>query len=401
MKNVKPRTVGTKEFTILMAVLMSIVAISIDAMLPALGIIGADLQVTHQNHVQYVVSFIFIGMMLGELVCGPLSDAIGRKKVLYLGIGFYLVGSVICFLAPSFTLLLVGRFIQGLGVAGPYVSTMSIVRDKYSGREMARVMSLVMMIFIMVPAIAPTLGQGILFIASWRYIFLLYIIYSIVVGLWLFLRLDETLAPENRIPFKWASILHGFKEVVSNRITIGYTVCVGLIFGSLIGYLNSCQQIFQVQFNTGALFTVYFGCLALVFGVSSLVNSKFVEKLGMRYICYRAALTLIAASFLFLGVNLLITVQLWMFLTYVGTLFFCFGLMFGNLNSIAMEPMGHIAGIASAVIGAISSAIAIPLGALIGQLYNNTLIPIAAGFLILGILSIIAMRYADHTPRPV
>lgn len=399
MKNLKSRNVGTKEFTVLMAVLMSIVAISIDAMLPALGIIGADLQVMHQNHVQYVVSFIFIGMTIGELVCGPLSDAIGRKKVLYLGIGFYLAGSIICFLAPSFTTLLVGRFIQGLGVSGPYVSTMSIVRDKYSGREMARVMSLVMMIFIMVPAIAPTLGQGILFLASWRYIFLLYIIYSVVVGLWLFLRLDETLAPENRIPFKWSSILHGFKEVIKNRITIGYTVCVGLIFGSLIGYLNSCQQIFQVQFNTGALFTVYFGCLALVFGVSSLVNSKFVEKLGMRYICYRAALILIAASFVFLGINLVLEVKLWMFLTYVGTLFFCFGLMFGNLNSIAMEPMGHIAGIASAVIGAISSAIAIPLGAIIGQLYNNTLVPIAAGFLILGILSILAMRYADHTPQ--
>jgi len=395
MSTNQPPLSSIKEFTILMALLMSVVAISIDAMLPALGVIGKDLQVSKANHVQYIIGFIFIGMATGQLLCGPLSDALGRKKVLYLGIGFYLAGSVICFFANDFRFLLIGRLIQGLGVAGPYVSAISIVRDKFSGRDMARVMSFVMMIFIMVPAIAPSVGQAILFLASWRYIFLLYIIYSITVGLWLFFRLEETLPPEKRIPFKVSAIVHGFKEVFRNRITICYTLCMGICFGSFIGYLNSSQQIFQVQFGTGKMFTVYFGGLALLFGVASLLNSRIVEKLGMRHICRRGTLCIIIVSTIFLAVNQMMEIQLWMFLLYAGILFLCFGLMFGNLNSIAMEPMGHIAGIASAVTGSLSSAISMILGAIIGQLYNNTLVPIASGFFILGILSISIMIYAD------
>jgi DHA1 family bicyclomycin/chloramphenicol resistance-like MFS transporter len=388
-----------KEFTVLMAFLMSIVAISIDAMLPALGYMAKDLAITPPNHAQYIIGLIFMGMALGQLVAGPLSDALGRKPVLYIGIGFYLVGSLLCFFAPGFHLLLVGRFIQGLGVAGPYVSVMSIVRDKYSGREMARVMSLVMMIFIMVPAIAPSLGQAILLLASWRAIFLLYIVYSIGIGLWLYLRLEETLHPEYRVPFRFGAILHALREVVKSRPTIGYTVGMGIVFGSLIGYLNSSQQIFQEMFGTGKMFTVYFGGLALLFGVSSLVNSKLVERLGMRYLCRRAGLGIVAASFLFLAINLTLPVKLWMFLIYAGGIFFCFGLMFGNLNALAMEPMGHIAGIASAVIGALSSVISITLGAIIGQMYDGTLVPMTAGFFILGILALLVMAWADRARK--
>ncbi len=374
---------------------MSIIAISIDALLPALGLIGRDLQVSNPNHIQYVIGSIFLGMTIGQLVCGPLSDAVGRKKVLYWGIGLYLVGSVICFFAGSFDMLLFGRFVQGLGVSAPYVSVVSIVRDKYSGRNMAKVMSVIMMVFMMVPAIAPSLGQGILFFASWRYVFLLYIIYAIAIGIWLFIRLEETLPVENRIPFSIRSIIHGLKEVVGNRVTISYTICMGITFGSFIGYLNSSQQIFQVQFDTGKMFTVYFGILALVLGVASLTNSRFVQRLGMHYLCYRSMVCIVAASAIFLLVNIMVSVQLWMFLLYAAVLFFCFGMIFGNLNSIAMEPMGHIAGIASAVTGSVSSAISMVLGAMIGQLYNNTLIPVVAGFLVLGIISILIMRYGD------
>ena len=387
--------VPMREFTILMALLISIVAISIDALLPALGMISKDLQMSHPNQAQYVIVFLFVGMAIGQLVCGPASDAMGRKKVLYLGIALYLAGSLLCFFANSLDMILAGRFIQGLGVSGPYVSAVSIVRDKYSGRDMARVMSLIMMIFIMVPAIAPSLGQAILFFASWRYIFLLYIIYSIIISLWLFFRLEETLPVERRIPFSMANIVSGFKDVVGNRATVSYTICMGICFGSFIGYLNSSQQIFQTQFDTGKLFTVYFGCLALVLGVASLVNARLVVKLGMRYICIRSILCIIISSLIFLGVNLLMDVHLWMFLLYAGILFFSLGLMFGNLNSLAMEPMGDIAGIASAIIGSASSVMSMCLGALIGQLYNNTLIPLISGFLILGIFSFLIMLYAE------
>ncbi|MES2822393.1 MAG: multidrug effflux MFS transporter [Pseudomonadota bacterium] len=390
--------VSATEFTILIAFLMSIVAISIDALLPALGIVGKELQLANPNKAQYIISALFLGMAIGQLICGPLSDATGRKKILYAGILLFMLGSAICFFADNLNVMLLGRFIQGLGVSGPYVSAISIVRDQYSGRQMARVMSLVMMIFIMVPAIAPTLGQTILLFASWRYIFAFYVIYSLIIAGWIFFRLAETLPKEKRIPFTVTSFVAGFKEVISNRITMGYTVCMGLFFGSFIGYLNSSQQIFQVQFNTGKLFSLYFGLLALVFGISSLANSRFVERLGMHYICTRSVLYIIGSSAIFLGLHWVVDIQLWIFLIYAAILFFCFGLMFGNLNAIAMEPMGHVAGIASAIIGSISSILSMFLGTLIGQLYNNTLIPVATGFLLLGIVSLLIMRIVDKSP---
>ncbi|HEY8191432.1 MAG TPA: MFS transporter, partial [Alphaproteobacteria bacterium] len=201
-----PSSVSTREFTVLMAALMSVVAISIDALLPALGMVAADFSLSNPNHAQYVIGFLFAGMAAGQLVCGPLSDALGRKRILYAGLALYLVGSVICLFAHDFSVMLAGRVVQGLGVSGPYVSAVSIVRDKYSGRTMARVMSIVMMIFIMVPAIAPSLGQAILFAASWRAIFVLYVVYAVVIGIWIFLRLPETLPSANRIPFRLASI---------------------------------------------------------------------------------------------------------------------------------------------------------------------------------------------------
>ena len=397
----QPKLSSIKEFTILIALLMSIIALSIDAMLPALGTIAHDLQVTNTNHVQYIISAIFLGMTIGELVCGPLSDALGRKKILFMGIGLYLIGSIICFLSPSFEILLFGRFIQGLGVSGPYVSATSIVRDKYSGRDMARVMSVAMMIFMTIPAIAPGLGQTILLFWSWRSIFLLYISYSVIIGLWLAFRLEETLPLSQRIPFKMKDIVAGFYEVIGNRMTMGYMLCMGICFGSFLGYLNSAQQIFQVQFQTGKMFTVYFGILALVLGLAFMINARFVERLGMRYLCARSMQCIIAASALFLIIHVFFAIHLWMFLTYAAILFFSFGLMFGNLNSIAMEPMGHVAGIASAVIGAVSTAISMVIGAIIGQLYNNTLVPIVTGFLILSIMSLWVMKYADGKKHAV
>lgn len=376
-------SMGSKEFITLMAIMMSVVAISIDAMLPALGIIGKELNVSHPNQAQYIISFIFAGMAIGQLISGPLSDALGRKQVLYIGLGIYLVGSTICFFSSSIELMFVGRFIQGLGVAGPYVSTVSIVRDKFSGRSMAKVMSLVMMIFIMVPAIAPALGQGILFVAHWRYIFGLYIGYAIVVGLWVFIRLEETLPEQDRIPFKLANIVHGAKAVVKNRATVSYTITMGLVFGALLSYISSIQQIFQGQYHVGNMFAVFFGLQALASGVSSLINSRYVEKLGMRYLCLRAVGIMIITSTLLLAAHLLGPVPFWMVFAYGASLLFSIGLLFGNLNALAMEPMGEIAGMASAIIGASSSIIGITLGTLIGQLYDGTLIPIVSGFLIL------------------
>lgn len=388
--------ISSGEFTLLVALMMSIVAISIDALLPALGFIGQEINLSHPNQIQYVISALFLGMALGQLVCGPLSDATGRKKVLYGGIALFFCGSAICFFATSIEGLLIGRFVQGLGVAGPYVSAISIVRDKYAGNEMARIMSLVMMIFIMVPALAPSLGQAVLLISSWRYIFVLYIVYALIIGVWIFWRLEETLPKEFRIPFTRTGFIDGFKEVISNYSTMCYTLCMGLFFGSFMGYLNSSQQIFQELFNTGKLFTVYFGVLALLFGVASMVNARFVQKWGMEYLCRQATLGIIFSSAIFLALQLITTPNLWMFLAYAAVLFFCFGLVFGNVNAMAMEPMGHVAGIASAVIGASSSIISMIIGTAIGQMYDNTLVPMTCGFLILASLCLIILNFAKQ-----
>jgi DHA1 family bicyclomycin/chloramphenicol resistance-like MFS transporter len=391
-----PSRISSQEFTLLVALLMSIVAMSIDALLPALGFISNDIPLSHSNQAQYIISALFLGMAIGQLICGPLSDATGRKKILYVGIALFFCGSLVCFFAQDINTLLIGRFIQGLGVAGPYVSAISIVRDKYAGNEMARIMSLVMMIFIMVPALAPSIGQAVLLVSSWRYIFVLYIVYALIIGIWIFVRLEETLPKEYRIPFSTRGFIDGFKEVISNYTTMCYTLCMGLFFGSFLGYLNSSQQIFQDLFQTGKLFTIYFGVLALVFGVASLVNARFVQKWGMDYLCNRAVLGIIISSAIFLMVLVLLPTSLWSFMIYASVLFFCFGLVFGNVNAMAMEPMGHVAGIASAIIGATSSIMSMLIGTAIGQMYNGTLVPVTSGFLILGIAALVILQLARN-----
>lgn len=392
--------ISTGEFTLLVALLMSIVAISIDALLPALDAIRADILLSHPNQAQYVVSALFFGMAIGQLICGPLSDATGRKKVLYGGILLFLVGTAICYFANDINTLLFGRFIQGLGVSGPYVSAISIVRDKYSGNDMARIMSLVMMIFIMVPALAPSLGLAVMWIGDWRDIFVMYVFYALMIAVWIFFRLEETLPKAHRIPMSAKGFSEGFREVISNIPTLCYTICMGLFFGSFIGYLNSSQQIFQELFQTGDLFSLYFGVLAIVFGFSSLVNSQLVQQLGMQHLAKLAIWGIISSSALFLLVHLSINIQLWMFMIYASVLFFCFGLVFGNVNAMAMEPMGHVAGIAAAIIGSTSSIMSMLIGTIIGQMYNGTLFPVTSGFLIFGSVSLVIFNYAQRLSIP-
>lgn len=387
-----------REFALLMALLMSIVSFSIDAVLPALGEIAKVFQLQNNNQAQWVIISIFSGMTIGQLIAGPLSDAIGRKRILFTGVAIYFLGSFICFNAQSFEWFLVGRFIQGLGVSGPYVASISIVRDKYSGAQMARIMSLIMMVFMVAPAIAPSLGQLIIHFFGWRDIFVLYMVYAVVVGSWVALRLEETLIPENRLPMRIQAFKDGFKEVVSNKTTMSYLLCAGFCFGGFIGYLGTSQQIFMHQFGkSGAEFSAYFAVLAGVMGIASFTNSKIVMKFGMRPICIYGFLGLTAISSIFLIMQLLgITITFGMFMLYACILFLLFGTLFGNLNAIAMEPMGHVAGMASAIIGASSSILSLILASIIGQLYNGTLVPMTSGFVILCGLALMMTIYENR-----
>ncbi len=388
-----------KLFIAMMATFMASVAMTIDAMLPALKVMGEDLGVSDANHTQYIIVLIFAGMAVGQLVAGPLSDAVGRKRILYAGFALYAFGSLVSMLAPSMPVMLAGRLMQGLGVAGPYVSAMAILRDKYKGADMARIMSLVMMIFVIVPSLAPALGQGIMYVAGWRAIFAFFFVVAVSVGLWVYGGLAETLPENKRIRLRALDIALGFREVFSHRATTGYMVCMGLAFGGFMGYLNSTRQIFQDLFGTGDWFSVYFGGLALVYGASSLVNAQVVRQVGMRRLCQGAMVAIVAASLCYLAFRTVYGDLLVAFLVYMSVVYFTMGLMFGNLNALAMEPMGHIAGIASAVIGATSSVISLTLGTMIGQLYDGTLVPVTVGFCGAALCALGVMRHVQQNSR--
>lgn len=393
----KTNTIGFVEFVSLLAITMSLVALSIDAMLPALPDIGAEFSVARANDTQFVITALFAGLALGQLFAGPLSDSIGRKKGIYGGLALFVVGCLIAYFSQSFEWMLAGRFIQGMGAACPRIITIAIVRDRYEGRDMARVMSYIMGVFIFVPAIAPTIGQGIMHIFDWRAVFLFFLVIAGIVFIWLSKRLQETLNEEDIRPFTLPVIWEGIKHVCSNRMTICYTIAAGFIFGAFIGYLNSAQLIFQDYYNVGSNFPYYFGTTALALGAAFFTNAHLVKIYGMRKValCSLSIMALFAFMFGVYEWSVHGTIPLIAFMIYIMSSAFCMGMLFGNFNAMAMVPMGHMAGIASSVIGCISLIISLLAGGMIGQLYDGNLIPLTSGFFFLSLTSLAIMFVAE------
>jgi MFS transporter, DHA1 family, multidrug resistance protein len=385
------------EFVILISLMMSLTALSIDAMLPALPQIGRDLNVQNANDRQLVISMIFMGLSFGQLFFGPLSDSIGRKPAIYGGLILFMAGSLLSMSAATFPIMLSGRLIQGIGISSPRAVTLALVRDQFEGRTMARVMSFVSTVFILVPMLAPTMGQSILLFSGWRGIFGVYVALAMIVLAWLGLRQPETLSPENRAPFTWQRILSATQEVIKNRLAFGYTVTAGLVSGAFVGYLNSAQQIFQEQYALGTLFPIYFAIIASSIGLASLANTRLVMRYGMRFLVRTAMLVIVVLSVAAFGAALLVAGQppLWLLMAYLMMAFFCVGILFGNLNSLAMEPLGHIAGIGAAIVGSLSTLLSTVLGTVVGQSYNGTIFPLVAGLAVLVGLSIIVVRWAE------
>jgi DHA1 family bicyclomycin/chloramphenicol resistance-like MFS transporter len=294
-------------------------------------------------------------------------------------------------------MLLAGRFLQGLGVAGPRTITIAQVRDKFEGRAMARVMSLVMAVFILVPVVAPSIGQVVLNVSGWRTIFGVYLVLGLVACAWFALRQEETLLPSQRIPFSLGRMAAAAREVMGNRVALGYTLTAGLVSGAFLGYLISAQQILQEHYALGTRFPLYFSVLAIAIGGASLLNARLVGRHGMRALSTWSmwAVCVVSVAFLALAVAASGHPPLWAFMTYLMASFFGIGVLFGNLNALAMEPLGHIAGTGAAVVGAGSMLISLALGTLIGQSYNDTVLPLVAGFAILSGLGIIAARWAE------
>lgn len=385
------------EFILLMSMMMSLLALSIDAMLPALPQIGRDLDVQNPNSRQLVISTIFLGLAFGQLFFGPLSDTIGRKPAIYAGYALFLIGAIISIFATSFPLMLFGRLLQGLGVSAPRAVSLALVRDRFEGRSMAQIMSFIITFIVLVPMIAPSLGQVILNFSGWRAIFGSFILLALLTLTWFTLRIPETLSAENRAPFSIQRIAHATREIIRNRTALGYTLSAGLISGAFIGYLNSSQQILQEQFALGALFPIVFGTIACSIGVATILNSRLVVRFGMRFLVSWSLLIIFSLSLIALLIFLVAAGQpsLGIFMSYIMLVFFFIGILFGNQNSLAMQPLGHIAGIGAAVVGSLSTLVSFPLGTIIGQSYNGTLLPLIFGMAIMAGLSILIVRWAE------
>ncbi|MDO9417112.1 multidrug effflux MFS transporter [Pararhizobium sp.] len=384
------------EFIALTAMLMAINALAIDIMLPGLQQIGASLGVTDENHRQYVISAYLIGMGVAQLAFGPLSDRYGRKAPLLAGIGIYVVCAFSIALVPSFAGLLALRLMQGVGAAATRVIAVSVVRDIYGGRQMAEIMSLVMMVFMIIPVIAPSIGQGIMLFAEWHMIFVFIGLYGLFVAVMVYTRLPETLAPEHRRPLSIASVSGAFRIVLTNRTSLFYNIGTSVIFGSLFGFINSAQQILVGIYGLGVWFPLAFAGFASMMAIASFANSRLVQRFGMRRLSHTALILFALISAVFAGSALLGSVPFWLFAIIYGLALMQFGIIAPNFNSMAMEPLGAVAGTASSVLGFSQTIGGALIGAAIGQAFDGTVTPLAVGFLIVSVLGLIFVFIAEN-----
>ena len=387
---------GFPEFVVLIAMMMALNALAIDSMLPALPAIGDALGVTSENSRQWVITAYLLGFGVTQIVYGPLADRHGRKPILMIGLGLYVVFSVLAAFAPTFELLIAARVGTGIGAAALRVLAVSIVRDRYSGRTMARVMSLSFLVFLGVPILAPALGAAILTVAPWPWVFGVLAVGGAAFAMWAAIRLPETLHPEDRMPIQIGRIAAAFRTALTNRQSIGYTFAITAISGALFGFINSSQQIFFDVFHEPELFTVVFGVVAGGIAVASLLNARLVERLGSRLISHTALLGFITMSAIHAVVALSGHETIWTFAVLQALTMFCFGFIAGNFGSMAMEPMGHIAGTASSAQGFISTTGGASLGFLIGQQFNGSAAPMTVGFVCLGLTALICVLFAER-----
>lgn len=378
------------EFVALMASLMSIVALSIDALLPALPEISESLGVNNSNDNQLLITMIFLGLGFGQLIFGPLSDSFGRKPIVYIGFIVFVIATIICVSTNSFEMMIIGRVLQGVGLASPRTLSIAIVRDSYSGNYMAKILSIVVMVFILVPVIAPTLGQFLLNYYNWESIFYVNLIFGVLVMFWFWKRQPETLAVTNRVPFSVRLFIDGTKEFFKHKDAVAFTFVSGFITGSFMVYLSTSQQIFQVQYNLAELFPYIFASLAISVGFATYLNSILVVKYGMWRIAYIGTIAYAIVSVLYVvlfwsGANPSIIVLI----SFFAMQFFAIGFLFGNLRALAMQPIGHIAGIGAAINGFISTVMAVPIANYIGSFVTDSVLPLFIGFSIFGILSLL------------
>jgi len=384
------------EFVVLMAALMALGALGIDSMLPNLPAIGQSLGVADENRRQLIITAYLLGMGGSQVIYGPLADRFGRRPVLLIGLLLYVGFSLLAALSPTFNLLLAARVLQGIGAAATRAIPISVIRDRYAGREMARVMSLTSLVFMAAPIVAPSLGQLVRVLAAWPWIFGLLAAFALGLMLWALLRLPETLHPEDRLPIRPGRIAASFATAARNRTSLCYILGQTFLFGGLLGFINSSQQVFADALGSGEQFPMVFAICASFVAAASLLNAQLVMRLGMRRLSHAALLGFIALA----AVHLVAAVSghetLVVFAAFQSLTMFCFGLTSGNFGAMAMEPMGHIAGVAASFQGFVSMVGASLIGFAIGQAFNGTVAPLEAGYLICGLCALAAVLTAER-----
>jgi len=386
---------GTGEFVVMIAGLMALNALAIDVMLPALDDIAAALGVANANDQQLVIYAYIAGFGVPQLVWGPLTDRFGRRPIVFLALAGYAITGLACMFAPSFAVLLAMRFSQGVFASACRVVAVSIVRDIFAGRGMARVMSLVMTIFMVVPILAPSIGQLILFVAPWQWTFGVLTVVALALMGWAWLRLPETLPVDRRSPLNPLGTARNYLVVFSDRVTIGYMLASGVIFGSLFAFIGSSEQVMTEVFGLGDSFVLWFAAVAGVLSLANFTNSRLVERFGMRRMSQAALICFIA-----LGLVLLVLMQ-WtgpvfaVFFPLFALMFGCFGMIGSNFNALAMESQGRIAGTASAAYGFFTTTMSSFIGWMIGRQYDGTVIPLITGFVILGMVCLVMVAIVE------
>ena len=399
LKNQETKSTTSQiEFILLMACLMSIVALSIDAILPALQSIGKSINTENSGENQLLITMIFLGLGFGQLIFGPLSDSFGRKPVVYIGFFIFVLSSFLCVFATNIETMVAGRILQGIGLSASRTISISMIRDRFEGDYMAKIMSFVVTIFILVPIIAPTLGKLLLDNYGWKSIFYSQLLFGIAVLCWFWKRQDETLRPEYKIKFSLSIFLSGTKEFIKHRSAIIFTLISGFITGSFMVFLSTSQHIFEVQYGLIKEFPFIFGALAFSVGLSTFINGNLVVRFGMKKLVSIFLLLFsifsVAYVFIFYGkINPNITVLIFFFVLQ----FFSIGFLFGNVRSLAMQPLGHIAGIGAAINGFVSTIMAVPIATYIGGYVETTVLPLFIGFAICGIISLILLSFVKKT----
>lgn len=389
------RSLPRWEFIALTAAMMALNALAIDIMLPGLQEIGASLGIADENSRQFVITSYLIGFGAAQIFYGPLSDRFGRRKPLLAGMAVYVVAALACTFAPSFATLLGLRFVQGLGAAATRVISISLVRDTFGGRAMAEVMSLVFVVFMIIPVLAPGAGQVLLLAFDWPAIFLFMGAVGLAFTVWTWMRLPETLREEHRRPLTAAIILDGFRIVATNRMSVCYTLAFTAFLGALFGFINSAQQIYVGIYDTGVMFPVYFAGVAGLMAVGSFANARLVGRLGMRTLAHGALIGFLIFTGIAFALSLAGPVPLWLFLALFSVAMVQFSWIGPNFNALAMEPLGHVAGTASSTQGFVQTMGGGLIGAGIGLGFDGTVMPLSAGYFLAALFALVMVLIAE------